>query len=113
MALHPGRLLPIDLNTRGIERRLYQSVADLPLILPHGHTAPAWYATDAAFPDPAFRKAGPSIAASSSDWWLSTSWTRPPLPRGRGRGGRSEDPFGARPKRCQSRQCRSRELSSS
>lgn len=53
MALHPDRLLPIDPGTRGIARRLYQSVAHLPLISPHGHTDPAWYATDAAFPDPA------------------------------------------------------------
>lgn len=53
MALHPDRLLPADPTTRGIARRLYQSVADLPILSPHGHTDPAWYATDASFPDPA------------------------------------------------------------
>ncbi|GAB0118056.1 glucuronate isomerase [Acidisoma sp. 7E03] len=53
MALHPDRLLPVDPTTRGIARRLYQSVAGLPIVSPHGHTDPAWYATDAAFPDPA------------------------------------------------------------
>lgn len=53
MALHPDRLLPIDPTTRGIARRLYQSVAALPILSPHGHTDPAWYATDAPFPDPA------------------------------------------------------------
>lgn len=53
MALHPDRLLPVDPTTRAIARRLYHSVAGLPLISPHGHTEPAWYAADAAFPDPA------------------------------------------------------------
>ncbi len=53
MALHPDRLLPIDPGTRAIARRLYQGVAHLPLISPHGHTEPRWYAEDAAFPDPA------------------------------------------------------------
>lgn len=53
MALHPDRLLPADPTTRAIARRLYQSVAALPIISPHGHTDPAWYAEDRAFPDPA------------------------------------------------------------
>lgn len=53
MALHPDRLLPIEEDALSIARRLYESVADLPLICPHGHTDPAWYAQDAAFPDPA------------------------------------------------------------
>ena len=53
MALHPDRLLPIDPGARAIARRLYEAVANLPLISPHGHTDPAWYADDAAFPDPA------------------------------------------------------------
>jgi glucuronate isomerase len=53
MALHPDRLLPIDPGARSIARRLYQAVANLPLISPHGHTDPAWYADDAAFRDPA------------------------------------------------------------
>lgn len=53
MALHPDRLLPADPTTRPIARRLYQSVAHLPIISPHGHTDPAWYAEDKPFPDPA------------------------------------------------------------
>jgi glucuronate isomerase len=53
MALHPDRLLPIDPGARAIARRLYQGVARLPLISPHGHTEPRWYAEDAAFRDPA------------------------------------------------------------
>jgi glucuronate isomerase len=53
MALHPDRLLPIDPGARAIARRLYQNVARLPLISPHGHTEPRWYAEDVAFRDPA------------------------------------------------------------
>lgn len=50
---HPDRLFPSDPLTRGIARTLYEGVRGLPLISPHGHTDPAWYAKDEAFPDPA------------------------------------------------------------
>jgi glucuronate isomerase len=52
MALHPDRLFPADDRTRAIARSLHASVKDLPLICPHGHTEPSWYALDEAFPDP-------------------------------------------------------------
>jgi len=32
---------------------LYEAIRDLPITSPHGHCDPAWFATDAAFPDPA------------------------------------------------------------
>ncbi|MCX7323401.1 MAG: glucuronate isomerase [Hyphomicrobiales bacterium] len=53
MALHPDRLFPADETQRGIARRLYAAVRDLPIVSPHGHTDPAWYALNEAFPDPA------------------------------------------------------------
>ncbi|HEY8563876.1 MAG TPA: glucuronate isomerase [Beijerinckiaceae bacterium] len=53
MALHPDRLFPADPTTRDIARRLYESIAGLPIVSPHGHTDPRWYAEDAPFPDPA------------------------------------------------------------
>ena len=53
MALHPDRLLPIEPAARAIARRLYDQVASLPIVSPHGHTEPRWYAEDPAFPDPA------------------------------------------------------------
>ncbi|WEX74190.1 glucuronate isomerase [Sinorhizobium numidicum] len=53
MALHPDRLFPVEPEARAIARRLFESVADLKIISPHGHTEPAWYAEDQAFPDPA------------------------------------------------------------
>jgi glucuronate isomerase len=51
--IHADRLFPTDLTTRTIARRLYAEVQDLPIISPHGHTDPRWYAEDASFPDPA------------------------------------------------------------
>ena len=50
--LHPDRLLPTDDHQRSIARALYESVKDLPIISPHGHTDPEWFATDAPFTDP-------------------------------------------------------------
>jgi glucuronate isomerase len=53
LGLHPDRLFPADPATRGICRALYEAVAGLPIVSPHGHTDPRWYALDEAFPDPA------------------------------------------------------------
>ncbi|PWJ16142.1 glucuronate isomerase [Jannaschia seohaensis] len=47
--LHPDRLFPPDPGMRAIARALYESVADLPIVSPHGHTDPAWWGTDAPF----------------------------------------------------------------
>jgi glucuronate isomerase len=47
--LHPDRLFPSDPTVRSIARGLYAEVAALPIISPHGHTDPAWFATDAPF----------------------------------------------------------------
>jgi glucuronate isomerase len=49
LTLHPDRLLPAEPAVRMIARRLYDAVKDLPIIRPHGHTDPAWFATDAPF----------------------------------------------------------------
>lgn len=53
MPLHPDRLFPIEADARLIARRLFSEVEHLPIISPHGHTDPLWYARDEAFPDPA------------------------------------------------------------
>lgn len=37
----------------GTAGTLYEEIRDLPIVSPHGHCEPAWFATDAAFPDPA------------------------------------------------------------
>ncbi|MBL0769658.1 glucuronate isomerase [Sphingopyxis sp. DHUNG17] len=49
LTLHPDRLFPSDAGQRDIARRLYADVADLPIVSPHGHTDPAWFATNANF----------------------------------------------------------------
>ncbi len=51
--LHPDRLFPPDPATRDLARRLHESVERLPILSPHGHTDPRWYAENAPFPDPA------------------------------------------------------------
>ena len=50
---HADRLFPADLATRMVARRLYDGVSSLPIVSPHGHTDPRWYAENAPFPDPA------------------------------------------------------------
>ncbi|PWC42143.1 glucuronate isomerase, partial [Azospirillum sp. TSO22-1] len=51
--LHEDRLFASDPTQRAIARRLYARVGHLPIISPHGHTDPAWFAKNNAFPDPA------------------------------------------------------------
>ncbi|WP_370321155.1 glucuronate isomerase [Oricola sp.] len=51
--LDPDRLFPNDPATRKTARRLYEGIADLPIISPHGHTDPRWFAENEPFPDPA------------------------------------------------------------
>jgi len=51
--LYADRLFPADFATRAVARRLYAEVRDLPIVSPHGHTDPRWYAENAPFPDPA------------------------------------------------------------
>lgn len=48
-----GRLLPSDPATRRIAEGLYQRVADLPILSPHGHVDPGILAADRPFRDPA------------------------------------------------------------
>jgi glucuronate isomerase len=51
--LHPDRLFPADPATRAVARRLYERVRDLPIVSPHGHTDPRWFARNEPFADPA------------------------------------------------------------
>ena len=50
--LHPDRLFPADPGVRQLARALYATVRDLPIVSPHGHTDPQWYADNARFADP-------------------------------------------------------------
>ena len=49
LVLSPDRLFPSDPAQRDIARRLYKEVADLPIISPHGHTDPSWFAGNQSF----------------------------------------------------------------
>jgi glucuronate isomerase len=51
--LDENRLFPLEPATRDMARSLYDGVRDLPIISPHGHTDPRWFAENAAFADPA------------------------------------------------------------
>ena len=53
LTMHPDRLFPSDNATREIARRLYSQVKDLPIISPHGHTDPRWFAENKPFENPA------------------------------------------------------------
>jgi glucuronate isomerase len=53
MLLNEDRLFPADPGIRDIARRLFREVEGLALICPHGHTDPAWFASNERFPDPA------------------------------------------------------------
>jgi glucuronate isomerase len=50
---HDDRMFPSDSATRKVARALYATVRDLPIISPHGHTEPRWFAENEAFPNPA------------------------------------------------------------
>src|SRR5258705_5471331 len=47
--LPSDRLFPAHGATRILARRLYATVKDLPIVSPHGHTDPQWFADDAPF----------------------------------------------------------------
>ena len=49
--LDPDRFFQPDKDTGTIARRLFAAVEKLPIISPHGHTDPAWFAGDAPFED--------------------------------------------------------------
>ena len=49
LELHADRLFPADGSVRAIARALYASIKDAPIISPHGHTDPAWFAQNAPF----------------------------------------------------------------
>ncbi|MEL6678814.1 MAG: glucuronate isomerase [Pseudomonadota bacterium] len=51
--LHPDRLLPADGPALSAARRVFEAVEGLPIVSPHGHTDPAWFAENTPFADPA------------------------------------------------------------
>ncbi len=51
--LDEDRLFPAEPGLRALARDLYATVRDLPIISPHGHTDPRWFAQNEPFSDPA------------------------------------------------------------
>ena len=51
--LSEDRLFPADPSARAIARSLYAEVKNLPIVSPHGHTDPRWFAENENFADPA------------------------------------------------------------
>ena len=51
--LHDDRFFPADPATRAIARALFKSIRKLPIVSPHGHTDPRWFAENLPFADPA------------------------------------------------------------
>jgi glucuronate isomerase len=53
LRLHRDRLLPADPGVRAVARRLYEAVAEQPIISPHGHVDPRLLLDNQPFADPA------------------------------------------------------------
>lgn len=51
--LDEDRLFPLEGRARNIARELYTEIKNLPIVSPHGHTDPRWFAENKPFPDPA------------------------------------------------------------
>ncbi len=51
LSLHPERLMPANSDVRKIAMQLYNQVKGLPIISPHGHTDPSWFALNQPFKD--------------------------------------------------------------
>lgn len=49
----PDRLLPVEPKAYKVARTLYEEIAELPILSPHGHCDPRWFAENQRFPDPA------------------------------------------------------------
>ena len=47
--IYADRLFPADPAVRTLARSLYATVKDLPIVSPHGHTDPQWFADDTPF----------------------------------------------------------------
>ena len=50
---HEDILLPSDPGTRAVARHLYHGIRNLPIVSPHGHADPRWFAENEPFPNPA------------------------------------------------------------
>src|SRR6202021_2159267 len=52
LMLDANRLFPAAPTARAVAKKLYETVRDLPIISPHGHTDPRWFAENQPFANP-------------------------------------------------------------
>lgn len=52
LQLHPDRFFPSDKAARKIARVLFEHIQSMPIISPHGHVDPGWFAKNDPFEDP-------------------------------------------------------------
>ena len=50
--LHEHRFFPAEGAARAVAVKLYETIRNAPIISPHGHTDPAWFAENKPFPNP-------------------------------------------------------------
>ncbi|GGA63691.1 uronate isomerase [Edaphobacter acidisoli] len=50
--LNENRLFPAEGAARAVAVKLYEAIRNLPIISPHGHCDPRWFAENGAFPNP-------------------------------------------------------------
>jgi glucuronate isomerase len=50
--LRPERFFPVEPEARKVAAELFARIERLPILSPHGHTDPAWFADDQPFEDP-------------------------------------------------------------
>ena len=51
LILDPDRFFPPEPSARGVARQLFAGIEHLPIVSPHGHVAPEWFAGNAPFED--------------------------------------------------------------
>ena len=51
LRLDPNRFFPSDPAQRRVASELFSAIERLPIVSPHGHTDPAWFAHDQPFED--------------------------------------------------------------
>lgn len=52
MLLHLDRFFPLENNALSIAKDIYEKISGLPIISPHGHTDPRWFAENTPFSNP-------------------------------------------------------------
>ena len=96
LELHPDRLFPAEPATRRLARSLYETVRDVPIVSPHGHTDPQWYAANMPFQDPSALFIVPDHYVFRMLYSQGVSLEALGVPKRAGRSTGREDPYDPR-----------------